>query len=129
MVGSGVAMFALALFALFLVWKKWPEKWTKWLKWIPLMIILPWLANSTGWLTTETGRQPWIVQGLLKVQDSVSPNLTTGMIWFSLIGFIIVYSVLMVADIYILLKYARVDPDAIIPESDNYSPSINGSGY
>jgi cytochrome d ubiquinol oxidase subunit I len=129
MVGAGMAMFAVSLYALFLVWKKWPEKWTKWLKWVPLTIILPWFANSTGWVTTESGRQPWIVQGLLKVQDSVSPNLTIGMIWFSLIGFIVVYSALMVADIYLLSKYARVDPDAIITDSDNYSPSINGSGY
>lgn len=126
MVGAGLAMFAVTLFSLFLVWKKWPKKLVKWLKWLPITIVFPWLANSTGWVTTESGRQPWIVQGLLKVQDSVSPNITSNMILFSLIGFIIIYSALMAADVYLLVKYAKVDPDAIIVETDDQSPSITG---
>ena len=129
MVGSGLAMLAVTFYALFLIWKRWPEKWTKWLKWLPMMIVLPWLANSSGWITTESGRQPWIVQGLLKVQDSVSPNLTNGMIWFSLIGFVILYTGLMIADSYLLLKFARINPDTVVVESDDHSLSINGSGY
>ncbi len=49
----------------------------RWLKWVPWVIVLPYVANMCGWILTEMGRQPWIVQGLLKVQDAVSPNLTT----------------------------------------------------
>jgi cytochrome d ubiquinol oxidase subunit I len=128
MVGSGLAMLAVAFYAIFLIWKKWPEKWMKWLKWMPLVIALPLLANSTGWILTESGRQPWIVQGLLKVEDAVSPNLTSGMIWFSLIGFALLYSALIVADVYLLIKFARVDPDTVTKESDNFTPSISGSG-
>jgi len=129
MVASGLAMLAVTFYGLFLVWKKWPAKWTKWLKWIPLTIFLPWLANATGWITTESGRQPWMVQGLLKVQDSVSPNLTPGMVWFSLIGFIIVYSGLMIADGYLLLKFARSDPDTSNSDTTDHSQSFYGSGY
>lgn len=128
MVGSGLVMLAVTFFAVFLVWKKWPEKWMKWLKWMPLVIGLPLLANSTGWILTESGRQPWIVQGLLKVEQGVSPNLSSGMIWFSLIGFILLYSVLIMADVYLLTKYARVNPELEIKEIDNYSPSISGTG-
>ena len=92
------------------------------------MIGLPLLANSTGWILTESGRQPWIVQGLLKVEDAVSPNLTSGMIWFSLIGFALLYSALIVADVYLIIKFAKVDPDIEIKEFDNLTPSISGSG-
>ncbi|HBG74173.1 MAG: cytochrome D ubiquinol oxidase subunit I [Chloroflexi bacterium GWB2_49_20] len=128
MVGSGLVMLVVTFYAVFLIWKKWPEKWTKWLKWMPFMIGLPLLANSTGWILTESGRQPWIVQGLLKVEDAVSPNLTSGMIWFSLIGFALLYSALIVADVYLIIKFAKVDPDIEIKEFDNLTPSISGSG-
>ncbi len=46
----------------------------KWMKWMPSLLILPYLANASGWILTEMGRQPWIVQGLLKVEDAVSPE-------------------------------------------------------
>lgn len=92
------------------------------------MIGLPLLANSTGWILTESGRQPWIVEGLLRVEEGVSPNLTSGMIWFSLIGFVALYSVLIFADIYLLAKFARLDPDMEIRASDDFAPSISGSG-
>jgi cytochrome d ubiquinol oxidase subunit I len=128
MVGSGLVMLAIAFYALFLIWKKWPEKWMKWLKWMPLVIGLPLLANSTGWILTESGRQPWLVQGLLRVEQGVSPNVSTGMIWFSLIGFILLYSVLIIADVYLLAKFARVNPELEIKELDDFTPSISGTG-
>ena len=58
----------------------------KWMKWVPWLLILPYLANASGWILTEMGRQPWIIYGLLKVQDAVSPNLTVVDLWISLIG-------------------------------------------
>jgi len=84
----------------------------KLLKWFPLAIVLPYLANTGGWIVTEMGRQPWIVQGLLKTQDAMSPNLTSGMVLFTLIGFIAIYAALMVADIYLLTRFAKAGPDA-----------------
>ena len=128
MVGVGLVMFAVLSYALFILWKKWPEKWTKWLKWMPWVIGLPLIANSTGWLLTESGRQPWIVQGLLRVEEGISPNLTNGMILFSLIGFFVLYSVLIFADVYLLAKFARVNPELEIKEPEEYTPSISGSG-
>ena len=71
---------------------------------------LPYIANTTGWLLTEIGRQPWIVNGLLKTEDAVSPAVTEGMLVFSLLVFVLVYGGLMVADIYLLAQYARRSP-------------------
>ena len=76
----------------------------------PFAIALPYLANSTGWMLTEMGRQPWVVFGLMKTEDAFSPTLTPGMVLTTLIVFTLVYGVLMVADVYLLAKYAKAGP-------------------
>ena len=78
----------------------------------PYAIVLPFLATTGGWVVTEMGRQPWIVQGLLKTEDAVSPNLTPGMVLFSLIGYVLIYAVLIVVDVKLLARFAKEGPDA-----------------
>jgi cytochrome d ubiquinol oxidase subunit I len=68
---------------------------------------LPYIANSTGWIFTEIGRQPWIVFGLQKTADGVSPTVTAGEVAFTLAGFTLLYAALMVADVYLLVKFAK----------------------
>jgi cytochrome d ubiquinol oxidase subunit I len=82
------------------------------MKYIPFVIALPYFANTGGWVVTEMGRQPWIVQGLLRTQDAMSPNLSSGMILITLIGFVAIYAALMVADVYLLTRFAKAGPDA-----------------
>jgi len=107
MVGSGFLMFFITGFALFLTMK---NKFLncKLLKFFPLAIALPYLANTSGWLLTEIGRQPWVVYGYLLTSDAISPNLTIGMLWMSIIGFSLIYGALMVVDVFLLTKYAKV---------------------
>ncbi len=57
------------------------------------------------------GRMPWVVYGLLKVEDAVSPNVDSTTLLISLIGFVLIYGVLMVADISLLKKYAKILPE------------------
>ena len=99
----------------------------KWMKWVPWMLILPYLANASGWILTEMGRQPWIVYGLLKVQDAVSPNLTQVDLLISLIGYTAVYGSLAVAMVYLMKKYAIAGPDAAMHESVDEAPARVGS--
>jgi cytochrome d ubiquinol oxidase subunit I len=99
----------------------------KWMKWAPWVLVLPYLANASGWLLTEMGRQPWIVYGLLKVQDAVSPNLTTLDLLITLIGYTVVYGTLAVAMVYLMRKYAIAGPDAAMHESVDVAPSVVGS--
>ena len=116
MVGAGFLMFALAAYGLYIT--MWPKtgKWhDRIMKWLPLAIVLPYLANTTGWLLTELGRQPWVVYGLQKTADAVSPNLTPGMVLFTLIAFALVYGALMAADGYLLFRHAKAGP---VPETD-----------
>jgi cytochrome d ubiquinol oxidase subunit I len=116
MVGLGFLMVALMAGALYLPWKKWPEKLNRWLKWGVLLIALPYLANTAGWVLTETGRQPWIVHGLLKTENAVSP-LSPGMVLLSLVGFVLIYGVLMAVDAYLLVKFAKAGLPAAEAES------------
>ncbi len=70
-------------------------------------VVTPFLMNTAGWMLTENGRQPWIVQGLMKTVNANSPAVSTTDIWISLAAFVIVYSLLGAADIVLMLKYAR----------------------
>jgi len=99
----------------------------KWMKYAPWIIALPYIANASGWILTETGRQPWIVQGLLKVQDAVSPNLTTVDLLISLIGYTVLYGSLAVSMVYLMKKYSIAGPDAAMLESVDVAPAVVGS--
>jgi cytochrome d ubiquinol oxidase subunit I len=74
-----------------------------------LSLGLPFLANITGWVVTEIGRQPWSVYNVLLVRDSVSPSVSTATVLISLIGFTVLYGILAVIDLYLMAKYARAD--------------------
>ena len=71
---------------------------------------VPYIANTAGWMVTEIGRQPWIVFGLQRVDQAVSPAVSAGVIWISLLGFTVVYGGLAVIGIYLAAKFARRGP-------------------
>ena len=106
MVGAGTLMFLLGLWA---TWASRRGGRAPGLLLAALLpaISLPYIAHSTGWIFTEIGRSPWIVYGLQKIADAVSPAVTAGELWLTLVGFTLLYGVLMVADVYLLAKYAR----------------------
>ena len=71
---------------------------------------LPYLASTFGWILTESARQPWIVYGLQKVQDAVSPNVTTGTVLFSLILFTVLLGALMAVTGWLMYKSGTSQP-------------------
>lgn len=74
---------------------------------MPLLLPLPFLANSAGWFIAEAGRQPWIVVGLQKTADAVSPNLTPGNVLLTMTGFTLIYLILAVAAFYAACRVIR----------------------
>jgi len=106
MVGIGSLLVLVALYSMYLVVKKKLEDLPKIFRFLPLVLFLPYIANSAGWILTEMGRQPWIVFGLQRTADAISPNLPTSTILFTLIAFTLLYGVLMVVDVYLLAKFA-----------------------
>lgn len=125
MMTAGLLMIALSAFLLWALGRNLVN--ARWFKYVPWVIVLPYIANSSGWILTEMGRQPWIVQGLLEVKDGVSPNLTTVDLLISLIGFALVYGGLAVADVYLMKKFAIAGPGAAMSESVDLTPAPIGS--
>jgi cytochrome d ubiquinol oxidase subunit I len=111
MVGAGFLMLALAGYALVLALRERFPQTGRLFRWLPLAITLPYLANTTGWLLTELGRQPWIVFGLQKTNEAASPNVSTGMLVFSIVVFTLIYGLLMALDIFLLARNARPSTD------------------
>jgi cytochrome bd ubiquinol oxidase subunit I len=107
MVGAGTIMALLAVLGIFLVWKKSYEDKTLLMKILLWSIALPYLANSAGWILTEVGRVPWIVFGLMRIEEAVSIAVSPGEIIASLIIFTLLYGFLMVVDVYLLQKFAK----------------------
>ncbi len=116
MVGAGFLMAAMAAYLLIRMLRKRHSSQVRFLGLFVPAIGLPYLANTFGWILTEMGRQPWVVYGILKTQDAVSPNLTPGMVLASLVAFTLVYGLLMAADVYLIVKYAKAGPPQIIEE-------------
>jgi cytochrome d ubiquinol oxidase subunit I len=73
---------------------------------------LPYIASTSGWVLTESARQPWIVYGLQKVQEAVSPNVTTGEIMFSLILFAVLLGALVAVTGWLMVKSGTAEPKA-----------------
>ena len=111
MVGSGLLMFLLALLAL---WRSRGARLALAPRWLlaalVLAIALPYLANSTGWLMAELGRQPWIVYGLMKTSAGLSLATSAREVLITVIGFTALYGALMVVDVWLLRKYAALGP-------------------
>ena len=111
MVGSGFLLVFISLLSLYLVFMKKLEPIPRILRFLPFALFIPYLANSAGWLMTEVGRQPWIVYGLQRTEDGISPN-PASTILFTLIAFTLLYGVLMVVDVYLLAKFAIRDVES-----------------
>ncbi len=114
MIGAGTLLLLLAFVGLYMVKAGVLETRSIIYKIFMVAIFLPYLANSAGWIMTEVGRVPWIVYGLMILKDGVSITVPIGFVATSLIVYTITYAALMVADIYLLAKFAK----AGVPESD-----------
>jgi cytochrome d ubiquinol oxidase subunit I len=75
-------------------------------------IPLPWVAMELGWIVAEYGRQPWTISEVLPTHLSVS-SVTTGQLLFSLGGFVVFYTALLIVDLYLMFKYARIGPSSL----------------
>ncbi len=70
-------------------------------------VVTPFVMNTAGWVLTENGRQPWIVQGLMKTVNANSPSVSSTDIWISLVVFVLIYIALGAADLILMLRYSR----------------------
>ena len=90
-------------------------------------IPLPWIAAECGWIVAEMGRQPWAVEGVLPTAMAVS-ELGAGTVLFTLLGFVAIYTALIVVEMKLMLKAIRKGPEAETPQSHGAATPLIGPG-
>jgi cytochrome d ubiquinol oxidase subunit I len=111
MLAAAGAMVLLSLYSLYL-WTTGKLEKKKWfLRAVLWGIPLPYIANTSGWMVAEIGRQPWIVHGLQRVEAGISPGVSAGALWLTLVGFTLIYGLLAIVDVYLLMKYGKRGPE------------------
>ncbi len=108
MVGIGTLLILISIYGWFQRNKLMDSP--NFLKLMMFAVPLPYIAIEMGWVVTEVGRQPWIVYGVLKTADAVSP-IASSQVLVSLIGFILVYGLLGAVGFYLIAKYAKQGPE------------------
>ena len=110
MVGLGLIMLAVSWLGIWLRWRGRLET-ARWFLWAALLSFPSgFVAVIAGWFTAEVGRQPWVVYGLLRTADAVTPSLTTGAVLFSLLAYIVVYSVIYAFGFFYIYQLLRDGP-------------------
>jgi cytochrome d ubiquinol oxidase subunit I len=103
---AGLA-FLVALWGAWLLWRK-KLTTAKWfLRLAVWVVILPFVMNTAGWMLTENGRQPWIVQGLMRTRNGLSPSVSTTTVAISLGVFVLLYGALAVVEGVLMVRYSR----------------------
>jgi cytochrome d ubiquinol oxidase subunit I len=125
-----VMAYLASLIALFALWGAWlvhrdsldRSKW--FLRLAPWALITPFLMNTAGWVLTENGRQPWIVQGLMKTVEGVSPSVSQTDVIISLTVFVLIYIALGAADVFLMLRYGSKE----LRDGDGEEPGTSTKG-
>jgi cytochrome bd ubiquinol oxidase subunit I len=128
MAGLGGILILLSLFGLYWNWRGTLVSKSTYLKILVATLFFPFIANSAGWIMSEIGRQPWIVNGLMKTAVSFSPNVTAGTVLFSLVAFSLVYTLLAIAMVKLFLKVIKEGPFVKQKEDINTTDPFNTGG-
>jgi len=111
MVGLGTIFIAVMVAAAILLWRG-RLYLSRGMLWILMICVpLPYIANTAGWMTAELGRQPWLIYGLMRTAEGVSPRVAAGNAWFTLIGFMGMYAVLAVLWLFLIYREIRQGPE------------------
>ncbi len=122
MVGLGTIFIAIMGIAAWLLWRGKLFQSTGMLWVLLLSLPFPYIANTAGWMTTELGRQPWVVYGLMRTAAGPSPTVSSGNATFTLIGFMGLYLVLGLLFLFLVGREIHHGPE---PE-ESYSPQAPG---
>ena len=114
MVGLGFLMLGLFVVAIWLSIYNTHKQHPLLLKAFLWSIPAPWIAIMCGWFVAEYGRQPWTVFGMLPTYQSAS-SLSAASLWGSIAGFVGFYTLLLIVEMYLMFKYARLGPAALQP--------------
>jgi cytochrome d ubiquinol oxidase subunit I len=115
MVGLGTLFIVVTALAAFLLWRKKLFE-SRWMLWILMLTFpFPYIANTAGWMTAEIGRQPWLVYGLMRTEEGISPTVSAGNAIFTLLGFMGMYMLLSMLYLFLIWRQIQQGP-AVIEE-------------
>lgn len=111
MVGLGTIFIAVMALAAIQLWRGVLYR-SRWMLWLLMMAIpLPYIANTAGWMTAELGRQPWLIYGMMRTMHGASPRVGAGNAWFTLIGFMGMYTVLAILFLFLVWREIEIGPE------------------
>jgi cytochrome d ubiquinol oxidase subunit I len=119
MVGIGLLMIAVAVTGLVLRLKGslWSSQW--YWRVLQVMSITPFIAVLAGWFTTEIGRAPWLIYGVMTFEQGLTPSLQGWMALVTLIGYIVVYALVFTGGLYYLMRILRDGMEYQAHEADD----------
>ena len=122
MVGLGTVFIAVMVLAALMLWrgKLYASRGMLWA--LMVCVPLPYIANTAGWMTAELGRQPWVIYGLMRTEHGVSPQVGVGNAWFTLIGFMGLYTVLGI--LWLFLVYREIEDGPAPDEALHSEPAV-----
>jgi cytochrome d ubiquinol oxidase subunit I len=117
MVGLGTVFIAMMLVAAWKLWKRtlYDSRGMLWA--LMLALPFPYIANTAGWMTAEFGRQPWLIYGLMRTEAGISPQVSSGDVWFTLIGFMGMYTFLSILFLFLVYRVIEKGPESRVTES------------
>jgi cytochrome d ubiquinol oxidase subunit I len=119
---AGVLVFLLGAYGLWLL-RRGKLAASRRFLWVAIWAaVLPFLMNTAGWLLTESGRQPWIVQGIMLTKNGASSSVSATSIVISLVVFVVLYATLATVDLMLMLKYSRKQLPPARAEADADAP-------
>ena len=124
MAGLGTLFLLLMAVSAFLLWRGslYQSKAALWA--LMLAFPFPYIANTAGWLTAELGRQPWLVYGLMRTEHGYSDSVSSGSTWFTLLGYMGMYSVLAISFVLLIQRVIAEGPSG---EPDAHAAPLTGS--
>lgn len=128
MITLGSIFIAITFVAVLLLWRRRLFE-SRWMLWIVMLATpFPYIATTAGWATADVGRQPWLVYGLFRTADGLSPSVASGNGWFTYLGFLGLYLLLGLAYVVLMLGLLGRGPKVgvEVPEYSQAPPSPAG---
>jgi cytochrome d ubiquinol oxidase subunit I len=119
MIGVGILLALIMVIGVYLLWRRRVEYSLPYLKTLRLALPLPVVACILGWMSTEIGRQPWIVQGQLRTADAVSPTVSTGEVATTLAILVFIYTAVFIVWLHLVRGMVRRGPSSVADISEN----------
>jgi cytochrome d ubiquinol oxidase subunit I len=120
MVAIGAFLIAFFAYAFWLSAKRRLDRHRWFLRLALLALPLPWISSELGWFVAENGRQPWTIDGVLPTFLSAS-SVGSASVTVSLIGFVLLYSLLAIVEVYLMIKYVRLGPEGSLDSAGEQS--------